>query len=416
MKTPNNISNSKNNNKQEQYNDMSLNLNTITVTSNPNYPDSFYINSQPKINKGKKVISQNKNNDSKAYKMDNIQNQKQTSKNPNSNLNSKLSPGNYIKPLYYLLNNQIKAINKQFLGYRDGRNYLYPFPSSRNEYNIKYNSNKNEEKKENNSKLKSPKNKNKKNKNNYKDEKNFRSNKNKSKNKSKTKSKNKTKNKKDLNDLNNEKAILIQANFRGYLARKKIYNSLSPYSKFRQDLDILEKITKFKSIFFNKLKQLKEEYEKNKNNINGNENENENEKENEDNNIILKAKNNKNKNNKDYIENCNICNNDSFNIINNIDYKYKISIYNNNNNINKIEDFTIKGCYDNNFDKFGNGNNNNILIDQDSYNKEKELYEKKLQELIEENSKIKEKSKEYEQYEIKYNNIQKENEQLNTKI
>ena len=354
MKTPNNISNSKNNNKQEQYNDMSLNLNTITVTSNPNYPDSFYINSQPKINKGKKVISQNKNNDNKVYKMDILQNQKQTPKNPNSNLNSKLSPGNYIKPLYYLLNNQIKAINKQFLGYRDGRNYLYPFPSSRNEYNIKYNSNKNEEKKENNSKLKSPKNKNKKNKNNYKDEKNFRSNKNKSKNKSKTKSKNKTKNKNDLNDLNNEKAILIQANFMGYLARKKIYNSLSPYCKFRQDLDILEKITKFKNIFFNKLKQLKEEYEKNKNNINGNENENENEKENEKQEKKEKENSTNNEEGKDTGK---IKNNDIDNSINNNEKKIDIEIL--KNKIDKLKNQYLKETIPNEQKNKSNLNENN---------------------------------------------------------
>ena len=54
---------------------------------------------------------------------------------------------------------------------------------------------------------------------------------------------------KDINDIKNEKAILIQANFRGYMSSKNIYNSLSPYSKFIQDIYILEKIIKYKGIF-----------------------------------------------------------------------------------------------------------------------------------------------------------------------
>ena len=246
MKTPNNISNMKKENAKS--NEVTIDINNQTINTNRNNQNNSYITTQSKINKRKKGQSQRHINDNKYEKINNTHNQKQNSKNSASNLNSKLTPGNYIKPLYYLLNNQIKPINKQFNGFRYERNFIYNnFPTTRNnEYNekLKYKSidDKNEEKKENNySKNKSP---------------NLNKNKNKKKNEDKNKNlKNKNKNvgslttTKDINDLKNEKVTLIQANFRGYMARKNIYNSLSPYSKFRQDINTLEKIIKFKGIF-----------------------------------------------------------------------------------------------------------------------------------------------------------------------
>ena len=327
---------------------MSINSNNIPLNTYQNIKDSSYI-SQSKINKGKKVASQKQISKNNSSKMNNFKNLQKSNRKSMKNLNSKLTSVNYVKPLFYTMYSQIKPIDKRNFGYRYDRDFLFiPFPTILNidktQFKALTHRNKSEEKKNSNSKCKYlNKSKNKKNNEN-------------SENNDNTK-----KIVKDINDIKNEKATLIQACFRGYLLRKNLYNSLSPYSKFRHDVKIVEKIVKLKSLFFEKLKQLKIEYEKNKN----------------------KKKGKKNTNKKKKFK---ICSNGNFNIINK---NYKINMANKNNKIKKNDKFNINNCYDNNYDKFKNGINNYVIIDKESYNKKKELYEKKLNELIEENKKIK---------------------------
>ena len=234
-------------------NEMSISANNIPLNSYQNIQDSSYIANQTKINKGKRVVSQKHISNNNSYKMNNYKNLQKSTKKSMKNLNSKLTSVNYVKPLFYTMYSQIKPINKQNFVYRYDRNFLFiPFPTILNIDKTQFKAltyrNRSEGKKNNNSKCKSSnKSKNKKN------------------NKNSENNSNKKEIVKDINDIKNEKATLIQACFRGYLFRKNLYNSLSSYTKFRHDVKIVGKIVKLKSLFFDKLKQLKIEYEKNKN-------------------------------------------------------------------------------------------------------------------------------------------------------
>ena len=224
-------------------NNSEVTINSTTIKKTRTNNDSPFSKNRLTKNKRKKVSSQTnitgQNKNSTLY----THNQKKSNKTSMSNFNtrnSKLSPNNYIKPLYYLLYNQIRPINKQFMGYKDERYYLYyEYPMSINTNSTIQNK---EEKKEgNNSKNElNNKNKNLRNKNN---------------NKSNTN---------NSTERANESINLIQACFRGYLARKMLNKSISPYSKFRQDINTLEKIKQCKKDFLNKLKQFCEDYKNNK--------------------------------------------------------------------------------------------------------------------------------------------------------
>ena len=338
MKTQINISKIKQK-ENSSCNDININMITPAPNTYRNYKDNSRIMFQNKLNRRKKVLSQKTIQSKKNEKTNNTQNKSLTN-NSISNLNYKLSSVNYVKPLSYLLNNQLRPINKQFIGYKFENSFFNNIPTSRNN-------------------------------NEYTDRYKFKSKNNTMSNKSKKnkKSTEKNKNKKDTDDKVKKEVILIQANYRGYLFRKKFGRSLTTYSKFREDINTMEKIIKFKSMFFNKLKQIKEQFLKNKNKLG-------------------KFINNKNKNNK---------NNKNLN-----DPNYRKKIWNKNNSIVKSEKFTIEKYYPNNYDKMKDGKNE--LIDKLSYNKEKEMYEKKLKELLEENKKIKQKNEEYLQMEKDYNN------------
>ena len=105
MKNSNNRTKIKNEN-SIQSKEMTIDINNQTINTNRNNQNNSYITTQSKINKRNKVQSQKNINDNKYEKRKNFYNQNQII----SHLNSKLTPGNYIKPLYYLFHNQIKPI------------------------------------------------------------------------------------------------------------------------------------------------------------------------------------------------------------------------------------------------------------------------------------------------------------------
>ena len=336
-------------------NETKKNSNNNSINHSKRNNNSYIIN-QSKANGENKASSQKKIDNLKSMKINNSQNIKKSAKTSMSNLNSKLSSVNYnTKPIYYMLYNQMKP---NHFGYKYDRDFLFiPYPFSRNNDDNTY-SNKNEEKKDNSLRDKSSN-------NNYisiYSDSSF------------------------INDLNNiKKIILIQSCFRGFLARKKIYNTLSLYSKYKKDINSIEKINQCKINLFSNLKQFNKEFQ------------------------IYSYRLKKYKRN---IKNCSINKNINFTIF---DHKYKININNKNNDIKKIEFFTINNCYENKYDKIKEYKNYEI-ISNESYNKEKEMYEKKIKELIEENNKIKEKNTQNSQYESKYNDIVQKNNELNNNL
>ena len=338
--------------------------------------------SQTKLIKKSKILNQKNISANEFEKHNNFKNHQKSTRRSMKNISSKLASVSYVKPLYYMMNEKEKPINKQF-GYRYDRNFLFiPYPTI---LNIDYEKFKtitqlNEEKKEN-SRHKKAKSYKKNNSNNSE----------KNKSSEKNLENNNNKKNKDINDIKTEKATLIQACFRGYLLRKNLYNSLTPYGKFRYDLKTLDRIVKCKNVFFKKLKQIKIAYYKKLN----------------------KTQRYKNK------EIIQISNNENFTLR---DYNYKINLIN-KNNIIKNHFFSIDNFYTNNYDKFKNGCNNYEIIDKEIYSKEKELYENKINELIEKNKMLEEKNKQYYENEVKYNNlnniynnIKVEKENLNNKI
>jgi hypothetical protein len=371
MKSQKGLQSSNQKNRNKNNNDMTLNLANMNKTQ-VKY-DSTFTSNQPSKTQRKKVISQKNINERNKYKTSTIQNLKKSSKTSTSNcgIDSKLSPRNYIKPLYYLLYSQIRPVNKQFLGFRDERYYLY--------YEYPLNS------------TDRIRNKEEKKENNY----------------SKTEACNTTRalrnkrnqinNTMDSTEIKNLSANLIQACFKGYLARKMLYNSLSPYSKYRKDINDDKSINS----------------KMNSDRSNGNKNyilRNKNKKIHNKRNTIFEADN-------EIINDKKLYNSKAVKKLKSInsDYSSRIEYNNKNNEIEKNEDFMISGYYKNHFNLFKNSKNGDPF-DNETFNKEKELYERKIKELIEENKKIKGLNIEFQQNEIKYNNILQENEILNNKI
>ena len=353
--------------------------NTINDNNmNSNSINQDFLSNQSKLNKTKKPIYQSNINDYDT-KYNSQNKAKINTKNPMSNLNSKLSPENYIKPLYYLLNGQIKPVNKQFLGYRDWRKYLYghPYPTDRiDEARYKLNSSPREEKKENNNvKHKNNKTENKKNKGKKSsmDAKTLKSKNNKNmKNKISSNNKNNVNknnnngsnvNKsKEVDIIKNQNATLIQACFRGYVERIKLYNSLSKYSRFKNDIKILDRINQYKSTFFNNLKQFSLEYQKNKNNLTSLKSKNGNI--NNINTNLINGENINNKGNNSDDEN-NL--NSNLNKVDNIN-----SISNNLNGLNNNSVNTNGENIDSNFNKIDNMNKNQINNNEENINDSEE--------------------------------------------
>ena len=125
----------KNEIKQENitYNEMTNAIFTQTPNTY-NYQENSGKMNKRKLKKRKKDLNSNSINNKKQEKMNYYRNQsqKQISKDYMTNLNSKLSSENYVKPLYYLLNSQLKPINKQFIGFKYENNFIYGFPTNRN--------------------------------------------------------------------------------------------------------------------------------------------------------------------------------------------------------------------------------------------------------------------------------------------
>ena len=371
------------NTKTRNSNNSEVTINSTTINKTRSNNDSHFTKNRLTKNKKKKVLSQTNITGQNKSRTLYTQNQKKSNKTSMSNFNtrdSKLSPNNYIKPLYYLLYNQIRPINKQFLGYKDERYYLYyEYPMTLNTNSTIQN--KDEKKEGNNSNNEvSNNNKNLRNKNNNRNNTN------------------------NSNERANESINLIQSCSRGYLARKMLNKSVSPYSQFRQDINTLEKIKQCKKDFLNKLKQFCEDYKNNKeknsistskinsklnSKINSDRsNKSKKKKVNYKRNTIFEADNSlENAKNSFMAKTVN-----KFKDINNNkkdDYDSKIKYNNKNIAIQKCEYFMISGYYKNNFDLFKNTKNGEF--DKYTFDKEKELYENKLKELMEENKKYKRK-------------------------
>ena len=344
-----------------------------TNISSPSKPGNKYYKNysrnikKPSQEKKRKVFSHNSFNDEELTNIHNneinltCQNIKKNSTNNNKrekSRNSKLTPANYIKPLFYILNNQIKPIYKQFKGYRNEKyfiNFNYNlFPSFKNgDINmIKTMSNN-----DNNLYL------------NY--TKNSLNNKNIKKKMQNRSFDDNLKHNKFISDFNNSqedkdiintKAKLLQAYFRSFISRYKFFNELK--NNKDKNIKYSEIFLKLMNNFFEKLNSIKKDFNK------------------------LKKK-----------------------FINAKLIEYK--------NIS----FTIKRKHNKNRKTLTN--NNIYLIKQqkeslekekEQFMKEKKLNELKIRELTEENNKLKKKNSLIEKYKLNIDTLKEENENLKLKI
>ena len=344
-----------------------------TNISSPSKPGNKYYKNysrnikKPSQEKKRKVFSHDSFNDEELTNIHNneinltCQNIKKNSTNNNKrekSRNSKLTPANYIKPLFYILNNQIKPIYKQFKGYRNEKyfiNFNYNlFPSfkngdinmiktmSNNDNNLYLNYTKN-----------SINNKNiKKKMQNRSFDDNLKHNKFISD----------FNNSQEDKDITNTKAKLLQAYFRSFISRYKFFNELK--NNKDKNIKYSEIVLKLMNNFFEKLNAIKNDFSKLKKNIL----------------------------------------NDKL-----IEYK----------NIS----FTIKRK--NNKNRKTLTNNNLYLIKQqkealekekEQFIKEKKLNELKIRELTEENNKLKKKNSLTEKYKLNSDKLKEENDNLKLKI
>ena len=138
-------------------NEMTISASNIPLTTYMNNNDSPNRTSQTKLNKKKRVLSQRNISVNELEKQNKFRNQKKNTKNSMKNLTTKLTAGNYVKPLYYMMNDKIIPVKKPF-GYRYDRNFLFiPYPKVLNIDYSKYRTivQQNEEKKENSKNKKS---------------------------------------------------------------------------------------------------------------------------------------------------------------------------------------------------------------------------------------------------------------------
>lgn len=342
------------------------NINTNTV--NRNYFRNISRNiKNPLKDKKQKIFSHNSFNNELVFKsFDNITIQQVKKKNNrNQSRNSKLSPAKYIKPLYYMLNNQIKAINRQFTGYRNERyfiNFNYNlFSSFKNGDNIV---------------LKTLNNNTKEGINEYLYMNNF-NNKNKihKKRKQNCSFDDRIKNIRFNNNYNyiledkemlNKKTIMIQACFRSFINRYKLYKNLKDNNK---DIKYSETISKLINNYFNKIDSIRKKF-----------------------------------NNNCYI-------NGSFNYINNALIQCK------------NDNFTIKPKKKKLKQKLSNNNFYLIKKQKELLEKEKETFikekkkdELKIKELTQENNKLKKKNSLFEKNKANFDKLKEENEVLKEKL
>ena len=324
--------------------------------------------------KEQNIFSQNISNDRSFNNLENLTIQKiKKNRNKDKSRSSKLTPAKYIKPLYYMLNDRVKAINKQFSGFKYERYYINLtnnfYPSSKNDENYTKQKGGNidysvydiyiKNMRKNN------KNKRKKNQNCSFDDK-FKNN--------RIKISYINYNQDDLNNLN-FKVNLIQACFRSFIRRYKFYKNLRDKIK---DSNYSEKIIRKTNNYFNKLNSIKK----------GNTN--------------LKSSNKEN----------------NFNV-------YKSIKYNNNLVEYKNDNFTIKSKINKKNRKSSINSKNYYLIKKknENYEKEKEIYlkekmmfEQKIKELTEENKKLKNNITFYEKNKSNNEKLKNENQKLKERI
>ena len=270
--------------------------------------------------------------------------------------NSKLTPAKYIKPLFYILNNQIKPIYKQFKGYRNEKyfiNFNYNlFPSfkngdismlktmSNNNNNLYLNYSKNSVNNKNNKK----KMQNRSFDDNLKNNKyNIYLN-----------------NSQEEKDVLNSKTKLLQAYFRSFISRYKFYNELKNNDK---DNNYSEIIIKLMNNFHEKLNSIKKDFKKLKIKIYNNLSEYRNIS------FTIRRKNNKNRK----------------------------TLTNNNFYLIKKQ-------------------NEALEKEKELFLKEKKMNELKIHQLTEENNKLKKKNNVSEKYKLNYEKLKEVNDNLKLKI
>ena len=254
--------------KKNKYNNSSIDSIPLRTISSKNKTLNYYDNNELKysIDHSKSIKNKKLFNNKENYDIKKARNN--LSKNiVHRNKYNNLSSLNYAKSLNLMINNHTQAVNTQFSNYnkfklqKKNNETFQIIENSRNKYN-NIHLFKNEEK-ENMHSISKKKVKSNKNLN----------------------SRNKKKNNGYTINNNvsefcvydaNKKVIIIQAVFRGYYIRNKLYNTILLYTMIKKFIFILQKkITIFKKIFFdNFLLKGKEKndnniiYEKNQKNIN----------------------------------------------------------------------------------------------------------------------------------------------------
>ena len=379
--------------------------NIKTSILNSNYYNFISRNTKNSSKENKrKIFTYNNSNDEISNDLNNITIKKiKKNKKRDKSRNSKLTPAQYIKPLFYMLNDRIKAINRQFNGYRNEKYYINfnynLFSSFKNSDNYTLKTISNNQKEGINENIYSnymkninKKNKNKKKKQNCSFDDRLENNRfNKYINYSLYE-----------NENFDAKIIKIQNCFRSFIVRYKFYKKLRENNK---EVKYSETTNKLVNNYFNQLSSIKKDSNSKK----------------------LKGKNkkdniyfNQNNFNNTYINNSikNKKDNIYFTFINHsIKNNHKLLV------LCKNENFIIKSNKRHNPKKSTNNNmhlikkqNELLEKEKDAINKEKKLYEIKIKELIEENYKLKQKNTLSEKNKSNLEKLKEENEILKQKI
>ena len=363
----------------------SYNIKTSILNSNYYNFISRNTKNSSKENK-RKIFTYNNSNDEISNDLNNITIKKiKKNKKRDKSRNSKLTPAQYIKPLFYMLNDRIKAINRQFNGFRNEKYYINfnynLFPSFKNSDNYTLKTISNNQKEGINDNIYSNYMKNINNKNKNKRKKQNCSYDDRSGNNRYNKYINYSL---DDNDILNSKIIMIQACFRSFFSRYKFYKKLRDNDK---EIKYSETTNKLINNYFNKLTSIK----KNSNKLKG-------------------------KNKKD-IFNFNKSYNNSY-INHSIRNEHQLLIK------CKNENFMIKSNKRHNNKKATNNSNIHLIKKQnellekekDTLIKEKKLFEIKIKELLEENYKLKQKNTLSEKNKSNLEKLKEENEILKQKL
>ena len=361
--------------------------NIKTSILNSNYYNFISRNTKNSSKENKrKIFTYNNSNDEISNDLNNITIKKiKKNKKKDKSRNSKLTPAQYIKPLFYMLNDRIKAINRQFNGYRNEKYYINfnynLFSSFKNSDNYTLKTISNNQKEGINDNIYSNYMKNINSKNTNKRKKQNCSYDDRSGNNRYNKYINYSL---DDNDILNSKIIMIQACFRSFFSRYKFYKKLRDNDK---EIKYSETTNKLINNYFNKLTFIK----KNSNKLKG-------------------------KNKKD-IFNFNKSHNNSY-INHSIRNEHQLLIK------CKNENFMIKSNKRHNNKKATNNSNMHLIKKQnellekekDTLIKEKKLFEIKIKELLEENYKLKQKNTLSEKNKSNLEKLKEENEILKQKL